>query len=537
MLRPPFLRAFARVSALVISVASLITAGNASAGGFESIDNGARSLGRAGAYVAGVEEPTAIYYNPAALTRIDGFGLTLNLNVSVLDVEFQRAPFQYNDGPATSSRSARELQFDSVSNSRRFFPAPMAFLSHDFGLDDWTFGFAVYGPPSHGAVSYPEMTRTPVGFDGDPCDAGFQPCRSNPTVSRNGGQAYTIIDQDILLFYPSLAVAYELEDIGLSFGLTAQLVVLLIDFRVAVDGSNSQDSDVERTSTEAEEFYSPSDFSARGFAGTGIFGVLWEPNDRFAIGASYRMRYNMVANGTIDIELPPLGGVDVGFAGDEPGELQSQTDATLRAKFPDVLRVGAQYTHRNEANDEVFDVELDLTYETWSRTESFLIDVEGEVVDTAGALGRNIPALELGRHFNDTVSVRLGSDLSMLRNPETGQGPVFRLGTYFESNGQPNEWTNLDFVPWMRVGATVGVSYHVGKFSIDAAYAYVWSPDRTVRNGEFDLLMPLWICEQPNEASAEACASQTREGSVHAVNNGEYSVGLQQFALGVTYGW
>ena len=40
------------------------------AAGFEHPDNGTISLGRGGAYAAGVDEPSALYYNPAALTRL-----------------------------------------------------------------------------------------------------------------------------------------------------------------------------------------------------------------------------------------------------------------------------------------------------------------------------------------------------------------------------------------------------------------------------------------------------------------------------------
>lgn len=525
-------------SRVAFALAILCMPSAAFGGGFETPDNGTRSVGRGGAYVAGVDEPSAVYYNPAALSRVDGFGLTLNLNLVNSSLEFDRAPYTYQEDGRPEDRFTRTIEFDPIADKAGLFPAPMLFASHDFGLEDWTFGFGLYGPSAYGVREYEEMPITPEGSELDPCvDLGVTPCRDRPTIQRSGGQAFMLVDQNILLMYPSLATSYEFENIGLSIGLTAQLVLLFIDFAVAVDGSSSQPTDVDRPSVEAEELYSPTVFNATGVSGTGILGVLWEPSDRFALGASYRMRHKMKATGEIDIDLPPLGGVEAGFV-DSNGNLSDQTDATLRLTFPDIFRVGAQYTHRGEAGRELFDVELNFVYETWSLTDAFRVQVEGVLQDSAGVLGREIPPLVLPRRFNNTFSLRLGGDISALRNPDTGNGPVFRLGTFYESNGQDNEWTNLDFASWLRVGASVGASYHIGPVSIDAAFQYVWSPERTVDNGKYNILMPLWVCEDPpDDATAEACQGVSRSEVVHPVNNGTYRTATQIYSLGLTYGW
>lgn len=520
------------------ALAVLAAPATAFAGGFEMPENGTRALGRAGAYVAGVDEPSALYFNPGALSRVDGFAFTLNLNLSNVQLEFDRAPFVYQDNDREGDRFTRTINFEGARNSAGVFPAPMFFASHDFGLERWTFGIGAYGPSAYGHMEFPQMEVTPEGFEGDPCiDGEFRPCRTNPEITRDGGNAFMLVSQNVLLVYPSLSVAYELEEIGLSIGITPQLALLFIDFDVGVDGASSQPSDVDRASIEAEELYSPTVFEATGVGATGILGILWEPNDRFALGASYRMRYKMKATGEIDIDLPQLGGVDVGFP-DSNGELGQVTDATLRLTFPDILRVGAQYTHRNAANKEIFDVELDFTYETWSLTDAFRVRVDGVLEDNAGALGREIPPLVLRRNFNNTFSLRLGGDISVLRNADTGNGPVFRLGTFYESNGQDEEWTNIDFASWERWGLTVGASYHIGPVSIDAAFMHMWSPDRTVDNGEYDLLMPIWVCEDPpTEEIAAECQGVSRSDVVHPVNNGRYSTSAQIYSLGITYGW
>lgn len=511
------------------------------AGGFEFPDNGPRALGRGGAYVVGVDEPSAIYFNPGALSRSDGFNATVGLNLLDLDIRFQRDPFVYQEDGREQERFRREIQFQEVENEGGLFAAPMLFLSHDFGLENLTFGFGVYGPSAYGTPSYPTMDVFPEDDPNADADE-YTPSRSNPIIgddepARNGGQAYMVVDQSILLFYPSLSVAYEFERLNLSIGLTAQLVGLLIDFGVGVDGDSSQATDVNRPSSEAEGLYSETVLEARGFGGTGILGILWEPSNRFALGGSYRMRYNVTANGEIDIDFPPLGGVDVGFL-ESDGSLSSTADATVEVQFPDIFRLGAMYTHRNAADKEIFDVELNLNYETWARTKGFRVNVDGFVDDSAGTLGRNIPELFLRRNFNNVLGVRLGGDISALRSAETGNGPVFRLGTFFETNAQPEEWTNLDFVSWTRVGATLGFGYYIGPVSIDAAFAYMWSPERDVDNGRYDVIMPLWVCEDPpNDEVAQDCAGLQRSDVVHPVNNGTYASSLKIYSLGLTYGW
>ena len=48
-------------------------------GGFEFPDNGAKSMGRGGAMAAAVDDPSAIWFNPANLSRIKTFAVTADV--------------------------------------------------------------------------------------------------------------------------------------------------------------------------------------------------------------------------------------------------------------------------------------------------------------------------------------------------------------------------------------------------------------------------------------------------------------------------
>jgi long-subunit fatty acid transport protein len=209
--------------------------------------------------------------------------------------------------------------------------------------------------------------------------------------------------------------------------------------------------------------------------------------------------------------------------------------------MPDVVRLGVEYAHLNDEGRNLFDIELDWVWENWSVTDAFRVTVPGQVSDVTGTLDeRNIPNLTLGRHYNASWSLRLGAELNMLRK-ESGDGPVIRFGGFYETPSVDEEWTNLDFTPFERIAGTLGFSYHIKRWSIDLAYAYIWSPDRTVAVGEgnYDVLTPLWVCEDPSNANyPEECAGlvgNTQTG--HAANEGTYTTWTQTFSLGGTYGW
>lgn len=520
----------------LVLLAGLALPSTVLAGGFETGDNGTRALGRAGAYAASAAEPSAIYYNPAALTRIDGSAITLNLHLVDENTRFERAPYIYDEAGGFQDPE-REIRFDPVEQQTAIFPAPMLFAASNFGLEHWAFGLGVYGPPAFGASSYPEMTRRPADSTNEDVCGVYAPCNDRRStdldesvVTRDGGQSYMITDQNILLVYPSLSVARAFERADLSIGLTLQLAALFVDYGVAVDGEGSQAPEYNFQSRESDDFYTPTQLDVKGLTVTGILGALWEPSDRFAMGASFRPRFNVVAKGTIDIEFPP------GLSG--AGLSLSEDTAELRLTMPDVLRFGLVYTHRNAADKAIFDLEANFVWENWSVLENYRVDVPGQVQDTAGTLqDRNIPTLYLGRNYNDAFSFRLGSDISALLDEE-GNGPVFRLGASYETPSSPEAWTNLDFTPFARVGGTAGFSWQHRGLSIDIAYAYYWSPDRVVDNGKYEILTPLWVCEDPANSGypAEDCADPSLDPG-HAVNNGRYETWSQIFSVGGTYAW
>ncbi len=544
------------------------------AAGFEHPDNGTISLGRGGAYAAGVDEPSALYYNPAALTRLKRHKLTLNLNLTDQKMVFERAPFEFLEGGL--ARKERTWEFDPVENEARLFPAPMYFEGSNLGMENFGFAVGLYGPSSHGARKFPDA----VGSTG--------PTNASPTAVSKAGQQYMIIDQSVLLVYPSVAAAYRFDPANLSLGLTLQAPMLSVDYNLAADGDGSfasspyvcEDTRIAEgtpcfQSEEKYDLIAPNRLQTFGYNFTFIAGALWEPTQNWSFGASVRPEFDLHTEGEVNVEFPKdLSGVGL-FITDQA--------ATLDTVMPTVVRLAVEYKHMDAdampGDRPAWSVEGDYVWEGWSAMDAFRVKLAGSVSDIAclvpnpdptkpatrvdasvsalsvtcpegsqasGSIGiRKLPNLDLYRNFEDAWSGRLGFEKRVAKSATSETR--LRAGGFYEKGATPKEWTNLDFISLNRIGLTVGGSYIMPWGSIDAAYAYMYSPTWTVTNGKYEALVPLEICAVPptdvnsadyfvngtNIPVSDACADRTKSVS-HPVNNGKYDIGIQVLSLGTT---
>jgi long-chain fatty acid transport protein len=77
-----------RLAAPLAAAALVAAPAVARAAGYALYEMGARALGSAGAFTARADDPSAIYFNPAGLSRLDGKHLLLSPNLIVFKAEF-----------------------------------------------------------------------------------------------------------------------------------------------------------------------------------------------------------------------------------------------------------------------------------------------------------------------------------------------------------------------------------------------------------------------------------------------------------------
>jgi long-chain fatty acid transport protein len=432
---PHPLRALGATLALTLGLAAF--AQEAHANGFTFPENGSKAVARGGAYGMNPAGPEALYFNPALLSKLKGYRLTLDLNLVNMNNTFQRAPETKQDGTVVT--------FDEVSDdpdAQPFlgvFPAPMLFASADFGLEDFTFALGAYGPSAFGTNAYPE----------------------------DGPQRYMLIRSDLLQIYYSGAAAYQWN--GLRVGATFQMAHLMTKIKT-VSSSTPAGSGNEDPKDD-----SIAELDVTDLQPTGILGISYDISPALTVGLSYKLPAKFKMSGPATITF----GENAAFLNLKAKE---GADATFETDEADVFRLGARYAHLDGAQ-ELFDVELTATYERWSRLERFRFQLPPLEGETPGEIP--LDPVVLPKEWEDTFSVRLGGGAQLT--------PWLRgnLGVFYESGASPTSTTHLDFLAFDRFGGGLGATFLLGDFDVDVAYAYFQGADRTVTDGKVKLIAPL----------------------------------------------
>lgn len=405
---------------VLASAAALGLAQEAQAGGFEVPDMGARALGRGAANVVGVEDGTAIHYNPGALAKMRGTTVLYNHGFMWQHTQFSRATLseRWGDDAGTS--------FDPVSAENNLFPIlGTLVVTSDFGLDNWTFAAGVYGPNGFGKQKYPSY----------------------------GPQAFMMTELDVLLAYYTAGAAWKWRDV-FGIGAVVQYADLIqLNYGVLSDSAVTPGlSPVP--DPESTQLVTTIELKDRA-AATAQLGAWYRPHQRLELGVSTRF---------VPVYFKPKGGVAVDKDTLVTEEIKVGMDLTL----PVIVRGGIRYIH-DTGNREWFDIELDAVYESWSMLESFDLDVDGQLN------GQDLQELSIAKNWKDTLSVRLGGDVHPLPPYLT-----LRTGAFFETAAAPENFSSIDFPSFRRFG--VGGGFTAGAKGIYATvgYMHVFQEDRTV---------------------------------------------------------
>lgn len=219
------------------------------ANGFGLPDQDAFATARGEAFVATADNPSAIFYNPAGITQLDGN----QFRGGVYGVYFQPS-YQPPKGAAN--------QGHTYYSSDNFAAIPQFFYTYKTKDSPFTFGLGVYAPYG-GNMSWPK-------------DTGFS------SVALGGSLKYITVN-------PVVAVKFAP---GFSIGGGVMVNYAKI----------SMNQGLRPTGARGTNFFK---FNGDGWSVGGNVGVLWQPYEKISFGATFRSSARMNFQGNTDFQLQP----------------------------------------------------------------------------------------------------------------------------------------------------------------------------------------------------------------------------------------
>jgi long-subunit fatty acid transport protein len=398
---------------LVIALAST----EVHAGGFEIPDQGARAVGRGGAYAVGAADLTALHYNPGKLASLGGTRFLYSHNLLFGNTTFQRATLAEAWGTDAGT------EFELARDRQQLFPLNgFGVVGSDFGLKNWMFAAGVYGPSAFGKHDY----------------------------ANYGPQSFMLTKMDVVVLYYSLAVAWQLPE-KFGVGVTLQYVDMpRMNYGLVADSTptSALNPIPDDTSTQLITDLQLQD----RFGMTALIGLWGRPHPRLEIGAGGRL---------IPISMNARGGVMT----DKTTLLSDDVTAQMKFQLPVQLRGGLRYLHpsRKDPARELFDIEVDVFWENWSKIQAYNIDFEGAIN------GQPIADQLIPKRWRDTFSVRAGGDVNLLDGHLS-----LRTGGYFETGASHPDFAHLDFPSFNRGGVGGGLTGSIRGVALTVGYMHIF---------------------------------------------------------------
>jgi long-subunit fatty acid transport protein len=389
------------------------------------------------------------------------------------------------------------VEFATVENQRPWQVLdPLVGVGSNLGLQDWGFALAAYAPAGVAAQEFPV----------------------------DGGERYMMVSREVVILNYCATAAWGYEDV---FGVGASLQwihVPRLRYALVIDGTV-----LSRT---ANPVWSELDMLASvdasdPFTFNTILGMWYRPAPYLELGVSGQVIPTQIqARGKLSVD--PLSS-EV----DEEVELrrdgQPANDVTVSLPLPLTARAGIRYRGL-KAGREVFDVELDVTYESWSRVERFAVDTNG-MSATLLAQRIELGVIEIEKQWRDTIGVALGSDYAVISD-----GLTLRGGLFYDTAVADHRYAHVDFFSGTQIGGAVGTSVFVPPFEVALAYEYRHQLPVKVSEAQAKVYqeVPGSTCDPPY-TDPDTCHEQYLGQPAPAVNAGTYRAHAHVASLDLFY--
>jgi long-chain fatty acid transport protein len=399
----------------------LLPASTSFAAGFRLPEAGNKANAMGFAFTAQADNPSAIYYNPAGLTQLEGNNLALG-------VTYVKENGNSFDGltPVDSVTA-----FKSETQKDLNFFIPNLYYTHTTKGGWIAYGIGVFAP---------------FGL-------GQEYENRNTSIFRN---QTTMIDLQTIVVNPTIAFKIN-EVLSVGFG---------IDFMYGK-------AELERTPWNPALVPAVPSFNGNVYnlnlEGDGTewgynFGILVKPTPNFRIGASFRSPFTLeIKKG--DVTLSNINpAVQAAFGG---STYSTKGNATIA--MPATATVGAAYT----AGRLTLEADVDWTF--WNSFKNLAITFEQPVVGPGGTFLLP-PSSVTPKNWEDVAAVRVGAEYRVT------DPLALRAGFSYDPTPVPAETMGPELPDATRLYYTLGAGFKFGNWTIDLSGIYIDKQDRTVNN-------------------------------------------------------
>jgi len=313
-----------RIASALLVAGLVLCAGLVQAAGFSIYEAGARATALGGAFTASADDGSALFYNAAGLSFLEGKQFSLSVMPVMPSAKFT--------GDASFAGSSSAETEDNI------FPIPGVYYTQNNG-GKLSFGIGLYAP--YGLGTEWKNGESFVGRQ----------------VSH---------DVSIETVYVTPAVSYLVTDkLALAFGLDiAHQSLNLKKYTLSVDGENALETEIDGSSSMS---FTPS------------LGLMFRPCEKLSFGAMYHFEKSMEYEDQ-DATLTNVGvpGTGAHTHGENILGVLGGNEHTISSEFnvPSILSLGVAYNFT-----ERFRVEGNYVYFGWSHFEKLAMTFDQPLMD------------------------------------------------------------------------------------------------------------------------------------------------------------
>lgn len=454
-------------------------------------DNWVAQLSRGGAWLADASSPVATFYNPATLV-LQKNSIAIGANFPMQKICFSRRGPGDTPVYASESEAQADQPYPQVCNEHSGFPRLVPVVAGSWRITErWALGLAVVPPSSYGTLEWP-VTSTLRNASG--------------TATNEGPSAQRFLNTKVegMMLFPTLSVAYAAtETLRFGAGFVAGTIPSLTLQSVSMSQDTSATANTDTFINNSLSTLDVADLFVPGF----VVSAHWSPSENIDLTGWYKWLSRAELTGDLDV-LVPLYSPETGAyqpqcegaATKDCSKLTSSkekvgaNDAHVSMTLPMEVRLGARYhvprepkragvlgtsaeepslTVRDPLNDDLFDVELDLSWADNSAASAIEIhfdEVFAPNLPDGTTLTEIPPQTDRPTGWKDSFGARLGGQYNVLPR-RLG----VRAGTWIESPAVDAENLNVTGVPALRGGVAGGVVLRFGAVDLEAGYMFVWN--------------------------------------------------------------